>query len=118
MPEGTLRSGHRLVGFAQDAAGVSARFILPDGTMAEERGEVLVGADGIHSALRGLLHPEDGGIRSQGIQMWRGAVDWPAFEGGDVMLIAGDLVTKLVFYPICEGRTATTRLTRRTASAA
>jgi 2-polyprenyl-6-methoxyphenol hydroxylase-like FAD-dependent oxidoreductase len=111
LPEGALLNGHRLTGFVQDAAGVTARFALPDGTVAEERGEVLVGADGIHSALRGLLHPEDGGIRWQGIQMWRGAVDWPAFEGGDVMLIAGDLVAKLVFYPIAEGKTPATRLT-------
>jgi 5-methylphenazine-1-carboxylate 1-monooxygenase len=111
LPDGAVRNGHRLVGFAQDATGVTARFILPDGTIAKERGAVLVGADGIHSILRGLLHPEDGGIRWQGVQMWRGAVDWPAFESGDVMFIAADLVAKLTVYPIAAGRTAATRLT-------
>jgi hypothetical protein len=54
--------------------------------------------DGIRSAVRGLLHPEDDDIGWQGIQMRRRAVDWP----GDVMLIAADLVAKLTVYPINE----------------
>jgi 5-methylphenazine-1-carboxylate 1-monooxygenase len=70
-----------------------------------------VGADGIHSVLRGLLHPEDGGIRWQGSQLWRGVVDWPVLEGGNVMLIAADSLAKLTVYPIAEGRSAGTRLT-------
>jgi 5-methylphenazine-1-carboxylate 1-monooxygenase len=111
LPAGALRNGQRLVGFFQDTAGVTGRFARPDGTITEERGAVLVGADGIHSVLRSLLHPQDGGIRWQGDQMWRGAVEWPAFEGGDVMLIAADLVAKLVVYPIAEGSTAAARLT-------
>jgi 2-polyprenyl-6-methoxyphenol hydroxylase-like FAD-dependent oxidoreductase len=111
LPPDAVRTGQRLAGFTQDAAGVTARFTAPDGTPAEARGDALIGADGIHSALRALLHPDDGGIRWQGIQMWRGAVDWPAFEGGDVMLIAGDLKAKLVFYPIGPGSTPDRRLT-------
>ncbi len=107
LPAGSLRAGHKLAGFRQDARGVTAEFVGG----ATARGDVLVGSDGIHSALRGLLHPEDGGIRWQGIQMWRGALDWPALETGDVMLIAGDEVAKLVFYPIAAGETPATRLT-------
>jgi 2-polyprenyl-6-methoxyphenol hydroxylase-like FAD-dependent oxidoreductase len=111
LPGGALRNAHRLVGATQDANGVTARFALPDGTVTEVRGAVLVGADGIHSVLRKQLHPDDGGIRWQGVQMWRGAVEWPAFEGGDVMIMTADLVAKLVIYPIGEGKTAATRLT-------
>ncbi|MDO9711895.1 flavin-dependent oxidoreductase [Paracraurococcus lichenis] len=110
LPAGALRTAHRLAGFTQDAGGVSARFATPEGEQ-EIRGDVLVGADGIHSALRALLHPDDGGIRWQGILMWRGAVDWPAFETGDLMFIAGDLVAKLVYYPIGPGSTPERRLT-------
>jgi len=106
-----LRTGCRLAGFAQDAGGVTARFTRPDGKMEEVRGDALVGADGIHSALRSLLHPQDGGIRWQGIQMWRGALDWPAYEGGDTMIVAGDMREKLVLYPIAPGATPGTRLT-------
>jgi 2-polyprenyl-6-methoxyphenol hydroxylase-like FAD-dependent oxidoreductase len=111
LPAGGLRNGYRLQGFAQGGDGVTARFTLADGTEAEERGDVLVGADGIHSVLRALLHPGDGGIRWQGSQLWRGAVDWPVFEGGNVMLIAADSMAKLTVYPIAEGRSAGTRLT-------
>lgn len=102
-----LVTGARLAGFDQDAAGVTAQFA--DGRSV--RGSALVGADGIHSVLRAALHPEDGGIRWNGIQMWRGAVDWPAFEGGDTMIVAGDMAEKLVLYPIAAGATPGTRLT-------
>ena len=104
-------TGHRLLDATQDAAGVTARFQLPDGAVVAMAGSALVGADGIHSTLRAALHPEDGGIRWNGITMWRGAVDWPAFDGGDAMVVAGDAVAKLVLYPIAPGETPGTRLT-------
>jgi 2-polyprenyl-6-methoxyphenol hydroxylase-like FAD-dependent oxidoreductase len=105
------RAGSRLLDVRQDRAGVIARFQHPDGTVTEEAGDALVGADGIHSALRAQLHPDDGGMRWNGITMWRGAVEWPAIDGGDSMVIAGDGVAKLVLYPIGPGRTPGTRLT-------
>ena len=104
-------TGHRLIDVAQDGQGVSARFQRPDGTVAAVAGAALVGADGIHSTLRTALHPQDGGIRWNGITMWRGAVEWPAWDGGDAMVIAGDAVAKLVLYPIGPGETAGARLT-------
>jgi 2-polyprenyl-6-methoxyphenol hydroxylase-like FAD-dependent oxidoreductase len=100
-------TGARLAGFDQDDAGVTAHFA--DGRSA--RGSALVGADGIHSVLRAALHPDDGGIRWNGIQMWRGAVDWPEFEGGDTMIVAGDMTEKLVLYPIASGSRPGMRLT-------
>ncbi|MBR0671810.1 flavin-dependent oxidoreductase [Neoroseomonas soli] len=102
-----LVAGARFAGFEQDAEGVTAR--LGDGRSA--RGDVLVGADGIHSVLRAALHPDDGGIRWNGIEMWRGAVDWPEYEGGDTMIVAGDMREKLVLYPIAAGSRPGTRLT-------
>ncbi len=111
LPSGALRPGHRLVGFEDAGDEVLARFRRPDGTEVTERGSALVGADGIHSALRAALHPEDGGIRWQGIQMWRGALDLPAFEGGDTMVVAGDMREKLVLYPIGAGAAPGARLT-------
>jgi 2-polyprenyl-6-methoxyphenol hydroxylase-like FAD-dependent oxidoreductase len=101
----------RLVGVAQTADGVEATFQNAAGEREVLTGSALVGADGIHSTLRAILHPDDPGIRWNGIQMWRGAVDWPAFDGGDSMVIAGDAVAKLVLYPIGPGATPDTRLT-------
>ena len=107
LPTGALLRHARLQGFTQDEAGVTVH--LADGRSLS--GDVLIGADGIHSIIRTALHPDDGGIRWNGIQMWRGAVEWPAFEGGDTMIVAGDMKEKLVLYPIAPGASATTRLT-------
>jgi 2-polyprenyl-6-methoxyphenol hydroxylase-like FAD-dependent oxidoreductase len=98
-----LRAGERLVGYEQRDDGVAATFERADGARVSVSADALVGADGIHSVLRAALHPDDPGIRWNGIQMWRGAVDWPAFDGGDSMVIAGDGVAKLVLYPIAPG---------------
>ena len=107
LPTGALLRNARLQGFAQNTTGVTAH--VADGRSLS--GDVLIGADGIHSVIRATLHPDDGGIRWNGIQMWRGAVEWPAFEGGDTMIVAGDMKEKLVLYPIGAGGSAETRLT-------
>jgi 2-polyprenyl-6-methoxyphenol hydroxylase-like FAD-dependent oxidoreductase len=105
------RPDRRLIGYTQLADHVEATFQDAAGTREVLTGEALIGADGIHSTLRASLHPDDPGIRWNGIQMWRGAVDWPAFDGGNSMVIAGDAVAKLVLYPIGPGATENTRLT-------
>ena len=107
LPNGALLRNARLQNFTQNAHGVTAH--LADGRSLS--GDVLIGADGIHSIIRAALHPDDGGIRWNGIQMWRGAVEWPAFEGGDTMIVAGDMKEKLVLYPIAPGASPATRLT-------
>jgi 2-polyprenyl-6-methoxyphenol hydroxylase-like FAD-dependent oxidoreductase len=101
LPVDALRSGHRLVGFTQDTAGVTAEFAdRGDHNVASERGDALVAADGIHSAARAILHPDDPGIRWQGIMMWRGAIQAEKYLDGETMVIAGDMQEKLVLYPI------------------
>ena len=66
-------------------------------------GDVLVGADGVHSAVRRQLHPEGGRPRYTGYMMWRGTTVHPPFLSGASMLRAGWLATgKLVAYPIRE----------------
>lgn len=54
FPGGQYHFGRQFSGFEQDAAGVVARFA--DGSSA--RGDLLIGADGVRSTLRGLLMPE------------------------------------------------------------
>ncbi|SNT60975.1 2-polyprenyl-6-methoxyphenol hydroxylase [Actinomadura meyerae] len=102
-----VRTGHRLVGFEQDAEAVTARFA--DGSQA--RADVLVGADGIHSATRAALFPGEGPPRWSGMMTWRGATEWPAFGTGRTMVILGGNAAKLVVYPIGTGTAPGTRLT-------
>jgi 2-polyprenyl-6-methoxyphenol hydroxylase-like FAD-dependent oxidoreductase len=72
VPE-TITVGTRCVGFAQDPEGVTASFA--DG--AEWRGDVLIGADGLHSVVRERLFG-DGQPRYAGYICWRGLAE---FEG-------------------------------------
>ena len=97
---GAVHCGHALESFADDGAGVTARFRLPDGGMAEERGDVLVAADGIHSVIRAHFYPGQGAPAWNGIMLWRGAVPWAPFGTGQTMIIAGGMDAKLVLYPI------------------
>jgi hypothetical protein len=57
------------------------------------------------------LYPDEGPPRWNGVMIWRGATDWPAFLTGRSMIIAGGTASKLVICPIAEGGSAGTKLT-------
>jgi 5-methylphenazine-1-carboxylate 1-monooxygenase len=112
LGESRMHMGHRLGGFAQDDGGVTAWFFDRNGShRATARGDVLIGADGIHSAVRDTLYPDEGPARWNGIMLWRGAADWPAFLTGRSMIVAGGLAAKFVIYPIAPGTREHSRLT-------
>lgn len=67
LPEEAVRFGAHFVSFSQDGAGVRARFA--DGR--KERGDLLVGADGLRSSVRATLL-DDGPPRYAGLTAWRG----------------------------------------------
>jgi salicylate hydroxylase len=66
----TLRSNAAVAGYVQDER--SCRVTLADG--AEVRGDVVIGADGIHSAVRRQLL-DDGAPRLAGITVYRAVID-------------------------------------------
>jgi 2-polyprenyl-6-methoxyphenol hydroxylase-like FAD-dependent oxidoreductase len=70
LPAANYRLGRRLTRAAQDKDGVTAFFA--DGT--SERGELLVGADGIRSAVRAQFLP-DVEPRYAGYVAWRASID-------------------------------------------
>jgi len=112
LGESRIHMNCRLGSFSQDEAGVTAYFFDRGGTHRHTaRGDVLVGADGIHSAVRDTLYPNEGPPNWNGLMLWRGAIDWPAFLTGRSMVIAGGLAAKLVVYPIAEGSRPDKRLT-------
>ena len=102
----------RLGSFTQDDGGVTAYFFDRGGAhQRTARGDVLIGADGIHSVVRDKLFPNEGPPSWNGVMLWRGAIDWPAYLTGRSMVVAGGLTAKLVVYPIAEGSRPDRRLT-------
>jgi len=92
---------HSLDSFSQDERGVTARFVdrADGGKLEPVRGDVLIGADGIHSAVRRHYYPNDE-VRFGGQLMWRAAVEWSPFLTGRSMIIAGHRDQKVVAYPM------------------
>jgi 2-polyprenyl-6-methoxyphenol hydroxylase-like FAD-dependent oxidoreductase len=98
---GYIHTGHRLVGFEERGPSVVACFERrADGARVEVAADALIGADGIHSALRASLYPDEGPPAWNGHLLWRGATDWPAYADGRTMVIAGGNSAKFVYSPI------------------
>lgn len=63
-------------------------------------GDVLIGCDGIHSAVRKNLYPNEGSPNWSGITMWRGVTYMKPVLGERSMIIAGRSDHRMVVYPI------------------
>ena len=96
-------TGHACVG-VDDRGGDGVRVRFRDAAGAplpDVAGAVVVGCDGIHSAVRRHLWPDEGPPRWSGVNMWRGVVAHAPFLSGATMVRAGWLsVGKMVIYPI------------------
>jgi 2-polyprenyl-6-methoxyphenol hydroxylase-like FAD-dependent oxidoreductase len=96
-----IHLGRHFVRATQDADSVTAEFATKGtGTSIEVRGDLLVGADGIHSQLRAQLHPGEGKPRWNGTWLWRGVTHGKRFLSGRSMIMAGHSEHKFVCYPI------------------
>lgn len=87
--------------FTQDARKVTAHFEhRRAGGFSEVEGDILVGADGLHSTTRRKLYPDEGKPLYSGMALYRGAVEAAQFLDGKTMVIIGDNRLRLVAYPI------------------
>ncbi|WJR35813.1 flavin-dependent oxidoreductase [Mycobacteroides immunogenum] len=92
---GSIRTASRVLGFESHETGVRVR--TADGDV---EAAVLVGADGVNSAVRAQLHPVDP-LRWSGVRMWRGASEIGPFLTGKTMIAAHDDTDhELIAYPI------------------
>ena len=74
---------------------------LAGAALPEVEATLAIGCDGIHSAIRRQLHPQEGPPRWSGVNMWRGVTAHAPFLSGATMVRAGWLtVGKMVIYPI------------------
>ncbi|RYF43665.1 MAG: flavin-dependent oxidoreductase [Comamonadaceae bacterium] len=97
---GAVRLGHRVVGYRNEPDGVVASIETRDGSMIEARGSLLVAADGLHSAVRAQMHPDQPPIHWGGAIMWRGTTPGMPIRTGASFVGLGSLKHRVVFYPI------------------
>ena len=93
---------HHLTGFEETVNGVRAHFTdkRSAGALPAHEGSLLIGADGIHSAVRAALYPGEGPPVWNGAILWRGVTNAQPFLDGRTMIMAGHEFQKFVCYPI------------------
>lgn len=108
-----IHIGHHLASFVQHNGGTAeARFIdrRTGASVATETADLLIGADGIHSAVRAALYPDEGPPQWNGAILWRATTLSAPFLTGRSMFMAGHARQKFVAYPITPDADAGGRL--------
>ena len=96
-----VRLGSRVTGYRKNSDGsISALIEEVDGSTSEARGTLLIGADGIHSAVRAQMHPTQPPIHWGGAVMWRGTTWAKPIRTGSSFVGLGTHRQRIVFYPI------------------
>jgi 2-polyprenyl-6-methoxyphenol hydroxylase-like FAD-dependent oxidoreductase len=98
---GAVRLGSRVTGYRRDAGGgVTAMITSESGAASTVKGALLIGADGIHSAVRAQMHPHQPPIHWGGAVMWRGVTQAKPIRTGASFVGLGTDRHRIVFYPI------------------
>lgn len=97
---GAVQMGYTLTGWQEQADHMQMRFTARTGTPHEVTGCCLIAADGIHSAARRQLYPEEGDPIYAGRILWRATSLAEPFLTGRSMIMAGHQNQKFVCYPI------------------
>ena len=95
-----VQLGRRVTSYRKEKDGVAASIEHADGTSGEARGALLIGADGIHSAIRAQMHPTQPPIHWGGAVMWRGTTLGRPIRSGASFVGLGTDRQRVVFYPI------------------
>lgn len=100
---GKIQLGHVFESFEQDQQRVLCRLRRrSDERLVTSAADVLIGADGIHSAVRRFLYPSGDEPRFSGRMLWRAVTEAPPYLDGRTMFMAGHQDQKFVAYPISE----------------
>jgi 5-methylphenazine-1-carboxylate 1-monooxygenase len=94
-----IKTGHRFDTVDGDGP-VTARFITDAGEVVSVEADLLIGADGIHSALRRLRYPDEGMPLYGGRILWRATTRSKPFLSGATMIMSGHQDCKFVAYAI------------------
>jgi 2-polyprenyl-6-methoxyphenol hydroxylase-like FAD-dependent oxidoreductase len=97
---GAVRLGHRVTGYRQHDGEVMAQVQARDGQTLHVPGRLLVAADGLHSAVRAQMHPQQPPIQWGGAIMWRGTAPGVPIRSGASFVGLGSARHRVVLYPI------------------
>lgn len=100
LGQDTVVTGHQVTGYVHASDGVKVEVSSTDGTPTTIEAHVLIGADGLHSTVRGQMFPGDGGPRWGGTVLWRGVAQAPPIRGGSTFVVVGDSDQRFVTFPI------------------
>ena len=92
--------GHRVTGYRQTESGVIAVVNGPNDETLELSGSVLIAADGIHSAVRAQMYPNQPGLHWGGAVMYRGTSLCAPIRTGASFVGLGSHHHRMVIYPI------------------
>jgi 5-methylphenazine-1-carboxylate 1-monooxygenase len=96
-----VRLGQRVTSYDQNPDGtVTAIIETAEGETLRETGTILIGADGIHSAVRASMHPGQPPIHWGGAVMWRGVTRAKPIRTGSSFVGLGTHKHRMVIYPI------------------
>ncbi|HEY5308946.1 MAG TPA: flavin-dependent oxidoreductase, partial [Casimicrobiaceae bacterium] len=96
-----VQLGARVKGYRRTAeGGGKVQVAHADGTDSEIAASLLIGADGIHSAVRAQMHPQQPPIHWGGAIMWRGVTWAKPIRTGSSFVGLGTHKQRMVFYPI------------------
>jgi 2-polyprenyl-6-methoxyphenol hydroxylase-like FAD-dependent oxidoreductase len=102
LGSGAVRLGHRVTGYRHTDGGVMALVQTRDGQMLELPGRLVVAADGLHSAVRAQMHPQQPPIQWGGAIMWRGTTPGVPIRSGASFVGVGSARHRVVLYPISQ----------------
>lgn len=100
-----LRTGIEALGVTAEEGEVHLRR-RGTGELLADRADVVVAADGIHSAVRRQFQPDEGPPRFSGHMLWRATTVGKPFLDGRTMVMAGQADQKMVVYPISKRHAA------------
>ena len=95
-----VRLGQRVTGYRNHDHGVTVDVVNTAGTSQQIDGALLIAADGLHSAVRAQMYPQQPPVQWGGAIMWRGTTQAKPIRTGSSFVGLGLHDHRLVFYPI------------------
>jgi 2-polyprenyl-6-methoxyphenol hydroxylase-like FAD-dependent oxidoreductase len=102
LGKAAIETGTSVTGFTERDGSVEVQLSSRrNGPVVPATADVLIGADGLYSAVRAQLHPDEPPPRWSGVMLWRGTAEGPPFLSGSSFALTGSTTkVKFVAYPI------------------